>query len=199
MTAYDRERALQTRLNAFLSAKLGLPPNDYYSRLDGESLAGLKALLADINNIFTFKVSLAFGAWLGKTLALDSTALSQIEGSIRNSAPNANGFDVSIEHPIRVIAEVKCNVPINGGSVYGSAQRNAILDDVRSLMEGKSKSPIDPRNSLKFLVLLDTPQVRAATRHLVKNMKQYRDDIVFVEPGVRPDRTDKLHIIYVVT
>lgn len=197
MNVYDRERALRARLNAFLIDKFGLPTNDYYSKLDRGALAGLKAVLGDINNIFTLRICLAFGTWLGRTFNLDATALAEINDSILRSPPNANGYDLAIEHPISVIAEVKCNVPINGGSIYGAAQRQGVLKDVNALMQGKTKARVDPSKRLKFLVLLDTPEVRAATRHLVKNMKVHRDAVLFAENGIKPDRTDKLYIVHV--
>lgn len=194
---YNRETELQGRINTFLHERFGMPPSDYYSRLDQKGLSELKAVLSDINNIFTMKVCLHFGEWLGKTLSLDSDALSSIRESILSSPPNANGYDIEITNPISLIAEVKCNIPINGGTVYGSAQRNGIIKDICSLMEGKSKSAARPESCLKFLVLLDLPEIRSATQHLVKNMKEYRDAVVFAESGIKPERRDKLYIVYV--
>ena len=194
---YDRESALQKRINAFLHERFGLPQSDYYSRLDQKGLSELKALLSDINNIFTMKVCLHFGEWLSETLALDVEARSNIRESILSNPPNANGYDIEIATPIPVIAEVKCNIPINGGVVYGSAQRNGIIKDIRSLMEGKSKSRARPDTCLKFLVLLDVPEIRSATQHLVKNLKEHQDAVVFAAPGINPDRKDKLYIVYV--
>ncbi|WP_237133128.1 hypothetical protein [Pseudohongiella sp. O18] len=197
MTVYDRERALQERLNSFFHKNFALPDLDYYSRLDRKALAGLKALLGDINNIFTMKICLEFGTWLGEILNLDAKTRGELRDSILQSQPNTNGFDLEIPEPVGVVAEVKCNVPINGGSVYGSAQRNGIVKDIDALMEGKSKSPIDPTNCLKFLVLLDTPEVRAATRHLVKNLKRHKEAVVFIEPGIKPDCRHNLYVVHV--
>lgn len=197
MSVYDREQALRSRLNAFMHQHFALPEQDYYSKLDRRALAGLKSLLSDINNIFTLKIGLEFGTWLGNTLELDAKSRAELRESILRNQPNTNGYDLEIPEPIGVIAEVKCNVPINGGSVYGSAQRNGIIKDITSLMEGKSKSRISPASCLKFLVLLDTPQIRSATGHLVKNLKQHKDAVVFVESGVKPDRKDKLYVVYV--
>ena len=197
MSAYDRERTLQARLNSFLHTHFALPEQDYYSKLDRKALASLKSLLGDINNIFTMKICLEFGVWLGNTLELDPKTRAELRDSILRSEPNTNGFDLEVREPISVVAEVKCNVPINGGSVYGSAQRNGIVKDISALMEGKSKSRTKTSDCLKFLVLLDTPEVRAATRHLVKNLKQYKETVVFVEPGLKPDRKDKLYVVHV--
>lgn len=197
MSAYDRERTLQARLNSFLHEHFALPKQDYYSRLDRKALAGLKSLLSDINNIFTMKICLEFGSWLGNTLDLNAKARSELRDSILRSKSSTNGFDLEIREPIGIVAEVKCNVPINGGSIYGSAQRNGIVKDIKGLMEGKTKSRAETSECLKFLVLLDTPEIRAATRHLVKNLKEHKDAVVFVEPGLKPDRRDKLYVVHV--
>jgi hypothetical protein len=53
-TVYDRERVLQSRLNAFIQEQLRLPASDYYSPLNARSLGELKSV-RDINNIFTLK------------------------------------------------------------------------------------------------------------------------------------------------
>lgn len=197
MTVYDREQALRTRLNMFLNESFGLPDQDYYSQLDRKALARLKSLLSDINNIFTMRICIEFVQWLGKTLELDAATRVALKNSVLRSAPSNNGFDLDMQEPIGIVAEVKCNVPINGGQIYGSAQREGIVRDIKALMEGKKKSRANTSECLKFLVLLDTPEVRAATLHLVRNLRKYKDDVVFSEPGVRPYRKDRLYIVHV--
>src|SRR5688572_14110469 len=120
MDVYDRERFLQSQLNSFLQESLALPASDYYSRLDGTALAELKSLLSNIHNILTLKVCLSFADWLGEMLQFDTATRKRIKDSIFTNPPNANGYDIEITDPIGVIAEVKCNVPINRGSEYGS-------------------------------------------------------------------------------
>ena len=194
---YDRERMLRARLNAFMQERLRLPANDYYGQLDMETLGELKSVLSDINNIFTLKVCLAFSEWLGESLKLSTTVRQDIKRSILRNPPNANGYDVEISEPIQVIAEVKCNVPINRGTVYGSAQRDGIVKDVNSLISGKGKSQMEPDACLKFLVLLDTPEIREATKRFVKNMKQHRERMVFIAPDIKPERKDRVYIVHV--
>ena len=130
--SYDREQALKSRLNAFMQERLGLPADDYYSKLDQRALAELKSVLSDINNIFTLKVTLAFAKWLSAKLNLEQVAQEEIKSSILRAPPNANGYDIEISKPLQIIAEVKCNVPINRGAVYGSAQRDGLARDVNS-------------------------------------------------------------------
>ena len=194
---YDREEALKSRLNTFLRERLGLPDGDYYSRLAQEGFAELKSVLSDINNIFTVKVTVAFIEWLSTRVGLDEATRVGIVSEVLSTKPNANGYDLEISDPIEVVAEVNCNVPINRGTVYGSARRDGIARDVASLIQGKSKSTIDPKTCLKFIGLLDKPEIRQATRHFVKNMKEHRDRMVFVEPGIRIDSRENVYVVYV--
>jgi len=196
-TPYNREKALKSQLNTFFHKCLALPDADYYSRLDQEGFAELKSVLSDINNIFTVKVTLAFVAWLSDRFGLDGDTHAQIVSGVLGMKPNANGYDIEISNPIRVVAEVKCNIPINRGTKYGSAQRDGIAKDVASLVEGKSKSSVDPSRCLKFMVLLDKPEIREATQHFVKNMKVHKARIVFVEPNTNFESVDHVYVTYV--
>lgn len=75
----------------------------------------------------------------------------------------------------------------------GDAERDAIRESILR----KSKSRMDPARCLKFLVLLDTPEIRGATQQLVKTLKQYREAIVTLEAGMRPDSVEKLYVVHV--
>ena len=196
-TIYNREKVLQSRLNTFIQERFDLPKEDYYSRLNQNSLGELKSVLNDINSIFTLRVSLAFVNWLGQTVGLSAGACEAIKSLVLQKSPHANGYDVEISNPIRVIAEVKCNIPINRGDKYGSQQVSGIQKDINSLMSGKTKSQMKPDECLKFLVLLDTPEIRDATQRIVKKIKQHSENIVFTEAGTKPERRDKVYIVYV--
>jgi len=56
---YVREDDLQERFNESLIATLGLPRENYYSRLDFDQLLKLKGGLARIHDIVTLKLTLA--------------------------------------------------------------------------------------------------------------------------------------------
>lgn len=142
--SYSRETHLRNQLNAFLEEEFTLPQSDYYSRLDIDGFLQLKSVLSDINNIFTLKVSLAFAEWVAGHLALDEVAKRQNVSQIQKTKPNANGYDIEVSEPVKLIAVVKCNVPINGGRVYGSAQRDGIAKDIAALLRGKTKSSGNP-------------------------------------------------------
>ena len=71
---FNREDSLRRRLNEFLSRNFDLPERDYYAKLDADAFVGLKSVLADINNILTLRVSLAFVEWVAARLCLDAKA-----------------------------------------------------------------------------------------------------------------------------
>jgi hypothetical protein len=195
--AYDRESQLQNRLNSFLEQEFRLPEGDYYERLSLDGFLGMKSLLGDINNIFTLKVTLAFSEWVSNHLALNDTAKQDIISQIQKTKPNANGYDIEVSGPVKIIAEVKCNVPVNGGNVYGSAQKDGIAKDINSLIKGKSKSAIEPEGYLKFMVFLDLPEILKATNNFVKNMKENRERIVLLGNNSIADDTSKVYVVYV--
>jgi len=142
-------------------------------------------------------VSLAFAEWLTNHLELDDEATTQIISQIKGTKPNANGYDIEVSKHVKVIAEVKCNIPINNGRVYGSAQKNGIQKDIDALIYGKNKSPISPTDYLKFMVFLDLPEIRAATDHFVKNMKNDKERILFLTNKSKAVDTNRVHVVYV--
>jgi len=194
---FNREESLRRRLNAFLSLSFELPEHDYYARLNTEAFLGLKSVLADINNILTLRVSLAFVEWVAVRLNLDASAKLELETRVLTSKPNANGFDVWLGCPIAFVGEVKCNVPINQGSVYGAQQRHGIEKDVTSLLEGKQKAHMNPQSCLKFLAFLDRPEIRAANEHLLGISKICKERLMFVSEDTELNRQDIVYGVYV--
>jgi hypothetical protein len=163
---YQRGEALRLRINAFLRDAFALPEADYYSRLDTKVLLGIKAALSDVNNALTLRLTVQFIAWVQRTLKIDESATTEIRSSVLRAKPSSNGFDIHSARPLPFVAEVKCNIPINGGSKYGSAQRAGILKDVKALRDGKSKASRVSADSLRFMVFSDLPEIRTANAHL---------------------------------
>ena len=195
--SYDRENDLKTRLNSFLESSFSMPKHDYYSDLSLNGFLQMKSVLSDINNIFTLKVSLAFAQQVATYLSIKQPTTELIVSNLLQTKPNANGYDIELSEPIKLIAEVKCNIPINGGKVYGSAQKNGIAKDIDALINGKSKSTVSPEHYYKFMVFLDIPEVRKATEHFVKNMKEGKELISFIDDNSRVESTSNVYIIYV--
>lgn len=197
MHTYNRENDLSRRLNEFVIDRFDLPAADYYSRLDQVGFTELKSVLGGINNIFTMKTTLAFVEWLSNRLEFNNHDQAMAINTILGTKPNANGYDVELHSPRSIIAEVKCNIPINKGKVYGSAQKEGITKDVISLIEGKTKSSIDPKLFMKFMVFLDTLEVREATKHLVKNMEPYNSRIKVVDEDTVLKASEMVYIVFV--
>lgn len=141
---FDRENFLRERLNSFLVGQFNLPENDYYSLLTADGFISLKSALQDINNILTMKVTLSFVSWLSDHYKLDQSARNELRQIALESKPNSNGYDIWLGYPVCFVGEVKCNMPINNGTIYGSAQKLGIERDIHGLLRGKRKAPLNP-------------------------------------------------------
>lgn len=194
---YNRETVLRQRMNRFFVEKFGLPNSDYYSALDTKGVLELKAVLSDINNILTMKATLSFIDWVSDKLGFDLVAKEEAVSIAMEAKPNSNGYDAYLGYPVAYVAEVKCNVPINGGGVYGSAQRKGIEKDLDGLLKGKRKAHIMPQKCLKFFVFLDLPEVREANKHLASVNEGFANNVVFESPAAVPSRTDIIYGVYV--
>jgi len=116
---------------------------------------------------------------------------------VLQAKPNANGFDVWLGYPIALVGEVKCNVPINKGLIYGAAQRHGIEKDIIALLQGKRKASINPQSCLKFLAFLDRPEIKSANEHLLRVSRICKDKLVFVSEDTALERHDVVYGVYV--
>ena len=154
---YDREQYLANKLNNFLFNSLKVPQADYYSNLTTDKIIGLKTALSDINNIVTLRLSLRFAEWLKTSVNISHETFNTIQSRIKQTKPNTNGYDIEYSSDsLKLIAEVKCNIPINEGKEFGAAQRNGIRKDIDGLLQGKKKSAINLKDYLKFLKVLSS-------------------------------------------
>ncbi len=166
---YHREDELRRRINAFIRSAFDLPDDDYYGRLDLKNLLLVKSALSDINNTLTMRLTLGFLSWASKALSIDAFSIQRLRDDVLRTKPSSNGYDIYCAGPIPFVAEVKCNIPINGGTKYGSAQRIGIVKDINALLRGKSKAAVIDKRSLKFMVFVDLPEVRSANKHLLSS------------------------------
>lgn len=194
---FDRELHLKANLNSFLEDHLKLPKKDYYSNMNTDSFLQLKSVLGDINNIFTLKLTVSFIQWISDKLELSVEHRDRLLTQLKDAKPSANGFDLEITTPINLIAEVKCNIPVNGGSKYGAKQKEGILRDIFSLQNGKTKSSVDPQGFMKFMVFLDKPEIRKATEHLISNLKSESQNIRFIESSDSIFTVSDINIVYI--
>lgn len=148
-----RYNDLKNRINRHLK-KLTGQDFDFYSKFKQDDLIELKTVLADINNVLTFRATITAANWLSDFFKFDTRTKEDILTTIDKIKPNTKGFDIHISEPYKIIAEVKCISPVNNGRKFGAAQWNSILDDFHKLKNGKRTLP-DTSNYYKFVFLLD--------------------------------------------
>lgn len=111
-----------------------------------EKLVNLKSILSNINNVMTLLATLSIAKKLIKILLLEDDDSRKLLLNIENKKANANGFDIQIDAPVKILVEVKCNTLIRDKK-FGAAQINAILDDARKL---RLESPRHQKISKNF-------------------------------------------------
>ena len=193
---YQKDVELSRRINQFLVQAFGLPKEDYYARLSITNFLALKAALSDINNAVTMRLTLCFVDWAARVFPMDALATNKLRAAVLQSKPSSNGYDLYCDGPTPFIAEVKCNVPINGSERYGSAQRTGILNDIDALLTGKSKAASVTRTALKFMVFLDLPEVRAANLHFLKSGAASSRPLHFLASEERPSDPSAVYIVH---
>lgn len=176
----NREEKLEKMFNKV--SKDIFKSNVTYSTLDFMELVNLKNALSDIHNIITMKVTNAFINKLKKDDVINPDQAERMKKVVNETSANSNGYDVCHEE---IIAEVKCNIPVNK-STFGPDQRKGIVKDIKGLL-GKSytityktgekiqKEERDNNNYYKFMVFLDyedsDKNVRESVSNLIKNLK----------------------------
>jgi hypothetical protein len=178
---YNRTLALKRKLNTLLREWTEIE-RDYFGNLSINDLLKLKSALSDVNNILTLKATVVFVNWLTNFLKLSEFQKNMLIEGMNKIGPNSNGYDVKTD---KVVAEVKCIIPINNGDYFGAAQRNSILDDALKLLNGK-KELWDTSAYIKIIGLLDIGQkTDAAIRKLITEAKNIR-----TKAKLRLDRHD---------
>lgn len=202
-----RTEILQESFNGFINEVVGNQnEEDYYSRLSVNDFVQLKKTLSQINNIITLQVTLAFVEMLHTAGIVNKNQYDKFHQDIENVSANANGYDVCYMGKIGdadgIIAEVKCNIPIENKQVeskqFGAAQITNMKKDVDGLLYGKSKaSEIDPKNYLKFLVLLDDgSKVREAAKIFSEKMNKEGKPVTIINNlQLKSLNTDTVYVV----
>lgn len=149
----SRNNELKTKFNIHLQKLTGLN-TDFYSALKNEDILELKTVLSDINNLLTYKLTLEAGKWIGNYFELSSAETKKIIDKIDSIEPNSQGYDIVINDSLKIIAEVKCNIPVKGGAKFGSMQSKHLIEDVQKLLNGK-RQIVDTSEYLKFLFIIN--------------------------------------------
>ena len=134
----DRNKKLKSKLNKTLQMITKSPRKDFFSQLDIIQLAELKSHLSDINNTFTFRATVQLLKVLkGQFSTISAEIFNKELEKLYNTKSNSNGYDLTLSRP-PIIGEVKCNIPINAGDRFGSAQENGIIKDLESTLRNQS-------------------------------------------------------------
>jgi len=70
------------------------------------------------------------------------------------------------------------------------------MKDIDSLLNGKTKSPINTSSCFKFMVLLDTPEIRKATIKYLNTLDKYKEKIVYLD-NKTPIDTNNVYVVFV--
>lgn len=165
-STFSREASLKESFDAFWSSVLG--EGQYYDRLTIEQFVELKKAVSDINNIITLKVTQAFLGRIKDEGVLTEKQYVNAMSRADETDANTNGYDVELSEP-RLVAEVKCNIPVNVNS-FGAQQVNGILKDIQQMWSPSKKTKSDAstdKGYLRFMVLLDCDGVRTAMKKII--------------------------------
>ncbi|TDF94670.1 hypothetical protein [Paenibacillus piri] len=196
---YNRELELKERFNRFIADKITGTAEDYYSRLSVEDFEDIKTTLKDIHNIITYKTTIRFIEWVSDRFPYVKENYQVYLDQVLGTRPNDNGFDLIVTGEVNIIAEIKCNKPINNGYKFGPQQKNGLIKDIRGLLEGKSKvKSIDPAVAFKFLVIYDFgDHTLLAAQHLIKNLSTDIKDKVKIHEDNIELTLDSVYIVFI--
>ena len=171
---YNREIDLENQLDDFFS-KFGV--ENLYGKLSGNDFINLKQMLSCVNNIITLKATQKFVDILYKDKIILRPDLEKILEKILGQHANTNGYDVQYDGGPKIIAEVKCNIPVNGDS-FGASQKKGINKDIKNLFEGKIKAnlPYPTKEYIKFLVILECENAKVCMDKIIDPINKNRQD-----------------------
>lgn len=196
---YNREADLKERFNRFIADKITGSNDDYYSKLSVEDFEDIKTTLKDIHNILTYKTTIRFLDWLSDRFPSVKEKYQVYLDQVINTKPSNNGYDLMVIGDIKIVAEIKCNKPINNGYVFGSKQKTGIIDDIKGLLTGKIKvKSLDPTEAYKFLVIYDFgDHTLSAAQHIIKNLPPELKDKVVIYDEDSPMTQDRVNIVFI--
>ncbi|NGQ94519.1 hypothetical protein G3578_04910 [Brevibacillus sp. SYP-B805] len=196
---YNRESELKERFNRFIADKITGRIEDYYSRLTVEDFEDIKTTLKDIHNILTYKTTIRFIDWVSHRFPYVKENYQVYLNQVLRTKPSDNGYDLMVTGDVKIVAEIKCNKPINNGYKFGSQQKTGIIKDIKGLLEGKAKvKSLDPTEAYKFMVIYDFgDQTLSAARHLIKNLPPDLKDMVTIYEEGQPLKKDNVYIVFI--
>ena len=192
-TTIDRQQEeLKNQINEFFSRH---NIHNLYEQLSVKELIELKKIFSCINNIITIRATIAFVNKLFKDGFISQAVYDNILNDINEQHANANGFDVKYEgeQGKKIIAEIKCNIPVSESS-FGDNQRKKIIEDIGHLQGGKSTAHLkdDISEYYKFMVILDCDEnVKECMRKIIDKQNMVKE---LVKEYTTPNDLDKEHV-----
>lgn len=200
MPTYNRKDDLSSAFNSFWQEALN-SNEDYYSKLTLKEFVNLKKAITNINNIITMLVTESFVKTLHTDGVISTPQQSEMLEQLFETHANTNGFDVEYSAgQMKIVAEVKCNIPVNETS-FGAAQENSIMEDVDHLFHSKKKSDLtseDIQDYYKFMVFLDVEKVRVSTQKLIRKLTKKGLNVTEYTPKTKLQK-DIVYFIYIST
>ena len=200
MPTYNRKDDLSSAFNSFWQEALN-SKEDYYSKLTLKEFVNLKKAITNINNIITMLVTESFVKTLHTDGVISTPQQSKMLEQLFETHANTNGFDVEYSAgQMKIVAEVKCNIPVNETS-FGAAQENSIMEDVDHLFHSKKKSDLtseDIQDFYKFMVFLDVENVRVSTQKLIRKLTKKGLNVTEYTPKTKLQK-DIVYFIYIST
>jgi hypothetical protein len=159
---YHRGDDLTAELNAVLKEIMGHEKDFEFSN---DHLVQLKRVLSSIHALLTFRTTVLAMKWLRKHFSIPKSDFDTAMKNISSTSPYTFGFDILLDSP-KIVAEVKCYIPINNGKLFGTAQVNGILGDAIKLDSGK-KPLLETKEYFKFIFV---SKVRGKTNNAITEM-----------------------------
>ena len=199
MSTYNRKDDLSKAFNDFWRKALN-SKEDFYSKLALKEFVMLKKAITNINNIVTMLATEGFIHTLRNDGVISSQQDAEMLPQLLATYANTNGFDVEYNKEVKIVAEVKCNIPVNETS-FGAAQENSIMEDVDHLFHSKKKSDLtseDIQDYYKFMVFLDVENVRVSTQKLIRKQTKKGLNVTEYTPKTKLQK-DIVYFIYIST
>lgn len=200
----NREEELKSKFNDIIKKVLDSKIGDdvdanFYESISFEGLVELKKAISQINNIITLKVTNYFISKLQEGGVVTSDQEKEMKQEVNKISANANGYDIRYEAK-KILAEVKCNIPVNGNT-FGAKQVEGIEKDIKGLLEGKTKGGVNNSGDYyKFMVFLNASGVPESVREILSKDK-YKDkfDYYTKDDGTVIKKEDmRKDIVYIV-
>ena len=187
-----REAELKDKFNEFFKNH---QIENLYNQLSVEEMIELKKIISCINNIITLRATIAFVEKLHQDRFISDKEKKDIVEEVNGQHANTNGFDVHYDknNDRKIIAEVKCNIPVDKTS-FGPAQKDGIAKDIKNLFEGKKKANIkDISTFYKFMVILDCSE---NVRDCMQKIIDKKDHIKVYDSPNNLDK-DNVFVVYI--